>query len=83
MCLAFPGKIVDIKGEFASVDYGPDGTRDHVNISLVEAQLGSYVLVQGGFAIRVLSKKEAEEALDAWKMILEELQEVSTEVPRS
>ena len=83
MCLAFPGKIVDIKGEFASVDYGPDGTRDRVNISLVKAQLGSYVLVQGGFAIRVLSKKEAEEALDAWKMILEELQEVSTEAPRS
>jgi hydrogenase expression/formation protein HypC len=83
MCLAFPGKIVRIKRDFASVDYGPDGIRDNVNISLVEAQLGSYVLVQGGFAIRVLSENEAEEALDAWKMIREELQEAKTEVSRS
>jgi hydrogenase expression/formation protein HypC len=83
MCLAFPGKIVDINGEFASVDYGPDGTRHGINISLVDAQLGSYVLVQGGFAIRVLSEKEAEEALDAWKMIREELQDAWAEVPHS
>lgn len=83
MCLAFPGKIVRIKSEFASVDYGPDGVRDNINVSLVDARLGSYVLVQGGFAIRVLSAKEAQEALDAWRMIREELQEARTEVPRS
>ncbi len=74
MCLSFPGKIAAINGEFATVDYGQDGVRQNINISLIDAQIGSYVLVQGGFAIRVLSKKEAEEALDAWKMIREELQ---------
>jgi hydrogenase expression/formation protein HypC len=75
MCLAFPGKIVRIERELASVDYGPDGIRDHINISLVDARLGSYVLVQGGFAIRVLSENEAKEALDVWEMIRDELQE--------
>jgi hydrogenase expression/formation protein HypC len=65
---------VEVKGEYATVDYGEDGVRDNVNISLVNALIGSYVLVQGGFAIRVMSKQEAEEALDAWKVI-RELQE--------
>ena len=71
MCLSFPGKVVAIRGESASVDYGPDGIRDNVNLSLVKAQIGNYVLVQGGFAIRVLSDREAEEALEAWRLIRE------------
>jgi hydrogenase assembly chaperone HypC/HupF len=71
MCLSFPGKVVAIRGDSASVDYGPDGIRDNVNLSLVKAQIGNYVLVQGGFAIRVLSDREAEEALEAWSVIRE------------
>jgi hydrogenase expression/formation protein HypC len=71
MCLTFPGRVVAINGEFASVDYGQDGIRNNVNISLVKASLGSYVLVQSGFAVKLLSKKEAVEALELWKMIRE------------
>ena len=71
MCLTFPGKVVAISGASASVDYGPDGVRDNVNVSLVDAQIGNYVLVQGGFAIRVLANREAEEALETWKVIRE------------
>jgi len=74
MCLTFPGKVVAVKGEYATVDYGEDGVRDNVNVSLVDALVGSYVLVQSGFAIKVLSKEEAEEVLDTWKLI-RELQE--------
>lgn len=79
MCLSFPGKIIEINDQFASVDYGPDGVRKNVNISLVDAQVGTYVLVQGGFAIRALLRQEAEEALETWKMIREEFQEPLTE----
>lgn len=71
MCLSFPGKIVAIRGESASVDYGPDGVRENINLSLVKAEIGNYVLVQGGFAIKVLSNKEAEETLETWKLIRE------------
>ena len=71
VCLSFPGKVVAITGETASVDYGADGIRDDVNITLVDAQIGNYVLVQGGFAIRVLSKREAEESLEAWRILRE------------
>lgn len=74
MCLSFPGKIIEINGQVASVDYGADGVRKNVNITLIDAQVGTYVLVQGGFAIRALSKEEAEEALQLWSMIREEFQ---------
>ena len=74
MCLSFPGRITEINDQFASVDYGADGIRRDVNISLIEAEVGNYVLVQGGFAMRVLSKEEAEEALEAWRMIREEFE---------
>ncbi len=74
MCLTFPGKIVAIEGEYATVDYGESGTRENINIALVDATVGSYVLVQSGLAIRVLTEEEAQEALKAWQMILAELQ---------
>jgi hydrogenase expression/formation protein HypC len=74
MCLSFPGRIIEINEQFASVDYGADGIRKDVNISLIQAEVGAYVLVQGGFAIRVLSNEEAQESLEAWKMIREEFE---------
>ncbi len=69
MCLSFPGKVTTVVGDFVSVDYGEDGVRENVNNSLVNAPVGSYVLVQGGFVIRVLTNEEAGEALEAWRMI--------------
>jgi hydrogenase expression/formation protein HypC len=75
MCLSFPGRVTDIRDQYASVDYGADGIRHNVNISLVDVEVGNYVLVQGGFAIRVLSKQEAEETLETWKQIQKEFQE--------
>jgi len=68
---------VAITGEFASVDYGRDGIRHNVNISLVKPNVGSYVLVQGGFVIKLLPEKEALETLDLWKMIREVASEES------
>ena len=60
-----------INGEYASVDYGQDGIRNNINISLVRANLGTYVLVQSGFAVKLLSNDEATEALNLWRMIRE------------
>ena len=71
MCLTIPGKVVEITGDVAAVDYGEDGVRRNVVISLVKARLGDYVLVQSGFAVKLLSKSEAGEALEMWKAIRE------------
>ena len=69
MCLSIPGKIIAVNGKFASVDYGPQGIRENVNNTLVEGTVGSYVLVQGGFAIKILTESEAQEVIDALKII--------------
>jgi len=71
MCLAIPGKIIEIdsKKEHATVDYG-EGTRRKANIILVDAKIGDYVLVHAGFAIQVLDKKEARETLKLFREML-------------
>ena len=71
MCLAIPGKIVEIdkNKEHAIVDYG-EGTKRKANITLVKVKIGDYILVHAGFAIEVLDEKEAKETLDLFREML-------------
>lgn len=69
MCLAIPAKIVEIHRDTAKVDFGAGTTRE-VNVSLVEAKVGEYVIVHAGYAIEVLDQKAAEETLALWNEIL-------------
>jgi len=71
MCLAIPAKVVEIKGDIAKVDFGAGTLRD-VNVSLVEAKMGEYVIVHAGYAIQVLDQKAAEETLQLWNKLLNE-----------
>jgi hydrogenase expression/formation protein HypC len=70
MCLAIPGKVVNVKETNAQVDFGEGVLRD-VNVTLVNAQVGDYVLVHAGYAIQVLDEKEALETLNLWNEILQ------------
>jgi len=70
MCLAIPAKIVKIKNGVAEVDFGRGVSRE-VNIMLVNAKVGDYVLVHAGYAIQVVDKKMAKETLNLWNEILE------------
>lgn len=72
MCLAVPGKIIEISKDrqHAIVDYG-DGTKRTVNISLVDAKIGMYVLVHAGFAIQTVDPKEAEETLNLFREMMD------------
>lgn len=69
MCLSIPGKIITVSGKFASVDYGNQGIRENVNNSLVEGKVGDFVLVQGGFAIKILEESEAQEILEVLRIM--------------
>ncbi len=71
MCLAVPGKITSIDGAVATVDYG--GITRQANISLVEAEVGIYVLIHAGYAIEVLDEEEAKKTLDLWSEVLEKM----------
>ncbi|HID17831.1 TPA: HypC/HybG/HupF family hydrogenase formation chaperone [Candidatus Bathyarchaeota archaeon] len=72
MCLAIPGRILSISGELAKVDFGGRTVRE-VDVSLVEAKVGDYVLVHAGYAIQVLDEEAAEETLKLWSEIFEKL----------
>ena len=60
---------MSLQGDKAQVDFGQGVLRD-VNVSLVEARLGDYVLVHAGYAIQVLEEKEALETLSLWNDVL-------------
>lgn len=71
MCLAIPAKILEINSHIAKVDFGQEVARE-VNIMLVDAKVGDYVLVHAGYAIEKLDQKEAEENLKTWRQVLEQ-----------
>ncbi|MBE0683067.1 MAG: HypC/HybG/HupF family hydrogenase formation chaperone [Anaerolineales bacterium] len=72
MCLGVPGKIVEMyeKGglQMARVDFG--GIFREACLSYVpEATIGNYCIIHVGFAISLLSEKEAMETLDLLRQI--------------
>ena len=67
MCLTIPGKIVSIEGNKALISQA--GNMKQVNVSLINAKVGEYVLVSADMAIQKLSKEEAEESLKLWQKL--------------
>lgn len=68
MCLAIPGKIIDITDESpltrsGRVSFG--GITRNVNLATVpEAMVGDYVLVHAGLAISTVNPDEAAKTID-------------------
>ena len=74
MCLAIPGKIVEIvdaENHLAKVDVG--GVRRSVNIGMLDGEngvtVGDYVLIHVGFAMSKIDEQQAEETLRVLKEI--------------
>ncbi|MEP7115121.1 MAG: HypC/HybG/HupF family hydrogenase formation chaperone [Ilumatobacteraceae bacterium] len=70
MCLAVPGKLIDVSGDTAGlmhmghVDFG--GIVRHVSLAYVpDAVPGDYVVVHVGFAIARMDEESALETLQA------------------
>jgi len=68
MCLAVPGKIIEIKDNTGIVDF--NGVKREVRLDLVDAKIGDYVIVHTGFAIEKMDEKDALESLEIWKQLL-------------
>ena len=81
MCLAVPGKIIEITNDeplmrTGKVSFG--GIVKEINLSYVpEANLDNYVIVHAGFALNILDESEAQEVFKYLKEIgdLAELEE--------
>ncbi|MEF8832993.1 MAG: HypC/HybG/HupF family hydrogenase formation chaperone [Candidatus Thermoplasmatota archaeon] len=76
MCLAVPGMIEDIEGDEAEIDFG--GVTREANISLVDVDVGDYVIVHAGYAIEKLEEEEAKKSLEAWDEVLEAQKQVES-----
>jgi hydrogenase expression/formation protein HypC len=69
VCLAIPGKILDIRGDdpllrTGRIDFG--GVVKDINLAYTpEAQPGEYVLAHVGFAMAVIDEAEARRIFDA------------------
>lgn len=79
MCLAIPGKIVEIvdaENHIAKVEVG--GVKRNINIGMLpenETHVGDYVLIHVGFAMSKVDEQQAEETL----RLLKELGEYQNE----
>ncbi|TWT41931.1 Hydrogenase isoenzymes formation protein HypC [Phycisphaerae bacterium RAS1] len=63
MCLAVPGRIVELRSAGALVDF--QGNRQRVDITLTpDVRAGEWVLVHAGFAITPIAEADALETWD-------------------
>lgn len=79
MCLAVPGKIVDIYESagmrMCKIDFG-GVVREACLQALPDAKVGDFTIVHAGFALNILSEAEALETLEA----LRELGDIEEEL---
>ncbi len=72
MCLGVPGKVIDINGSIATVDFW--GVRRQVNLDIVDEPVkpGDYILNHVGFAIRRIPEETIAETLALYEQLMAE-----------
>lgn len=79
MCLAVPGKIIDIYTadglRMGKIDFG-GVVREACLAYIPEAKTGDYALIHVGFAISLVSEQEAMETLALFQEIMKHEMEV-------
>ena len=59
MCVALPGKVIEIKERDAVVDF--NGNQVTARAGLVDVKVGDYVLVHAGCVIQKVTQQDMEE----------------------
>ncbi len=59
MCVALPGKVIEIKERDAVVDF--NGNQVTARAGLVDVKVGDYVLVHAGCVIQKVSQQDMED----------------------
>jgi hydrogenase expression/formation protein HypC len=72
MCLGVPGRVVEIRGQTALVDFW--GVRRETRLDVVDQPVGpgDYILNHVGFAIRKIPEAEIQETLALYELLLKE-----------
>lgn len=71
MCLAIPMKVVDLLDDFCTVEL--NSVKKHCYIGFLEQKpnIGDFLLVHAGMAIKVIDSHEAEEILKEIALLLD------------
>jgi biotin synthase len=80
MCYTIPGKVVEISGKTAIIDYF--GEKRKALNELADLKVGDYIYAQGGFVINTLPEAEALQVLDDWRDIFFALQRTDVRLSR-
>ena len=72
MCLGVPGRVVEVRGSIALVDFW--GVRRETRLDVVDQPVlpGDYILNHVGFAIRKIPEAEIQETLALYDLLLRE-----------
>ena len=72
MCLGVPGRVIEVNGWVATVDFF--GIRKEVFLNIVDEPVspGDYILNHVGFAIRRIPPESIEETLAMYELLLRE-----------
>lgn len=65
MCVAAPGKVIEINSDTAVIDY--NGNKVNASKGIVDVKIGDYVLVHAGLIIQVLPEDEARNMLELFE----------------
>ncbi len=65
MCVAAPGKVIEINGDTAVIDY--NGNKVKANKGIVDIKIGDYALVHAGLIIQVLPEDEAKSMIELFE----------------
>lgn len=83
MCLAIPGRVVEIFQEngltMGHVDYS--GTVNKVCLEYVpEITVGQYTVVHAGFALSILDEEEARQSFAVWQELIQAVAAQGTDI---
>ena len=75
MCLGVPGKVIEVAGNIATVDFW--GVRRQVQLDVVDEPVapGDYILNHVGFAIRRIPESEIGETLALYEQLIKQAEQ--------
>jgi hydrogenase expression/formation protein HypC len=75
MCLGVPGRVVEVKGAVAVVDFW--GVKRETRLDVVDepVAVGDWILNHVGYAIRKIPAGEVEETLALYELLLQEAED--------
>jgi hydrogenase expression/formation protein HypC len=75
MCLGVPGKVIEVAGNVATVDFW--GVRRQVLLDVIDEPVapGDYILNHVGFAIRRIPESEIGETLALYELLIKQAEQ--------